>query len=242
MSNGNPYVIGAGSNEVMHVLHPRLLYRDLWRGCIGAWCPALGDTRTILFDSSGLGNPRAALSSSSFGVRNGKTVILSSGASSYVDLGAITNLDPKLETFYFGIWVSFASFITTYVASKGNNDSLTIGWSVFTEGSKVVVRCNGSNDGTQRASQTSPTITTNTLYHVGMLINRSSNTITGFLNGSNAGWTNGGSGPANNSLSGIGSIVSSSNAYLMNRPALNAGITNGSYVNDVWLVVGSSML
>jgi hypothetical protein len=55
VSNGNPYVIAGGSNEVMHVLHPRLRYPDLWSGCIGAWCPALGPTGLRLADNSGLG-------------------------------------------------------------------------------------------------------------------------------------------------------------------------------------------
>ena len=56
MSLNNDYAIGPGSNEVMHVLHPRLKHRNLWRGCVGAWAPCLGPSGTTLRDNSGRGN------------------------------------------------------------------------------------------------------------------------------------------------------------------------------------------
>ena len=32
------------------------LYPELWRGCVGAWCPSLGPTGLTLRDWSGFGN------------------------------------------------------------------------------------------------------------------------------------------------------------------------------------------
>lgn len=38
-----------------YATHDDSAYPELWEGCIGAWCPALGPTGTKLFDFSGLG-------------------------------------------------------------------------------------------------------------------------------------------------------------------------------------------
>ena len=95
--------------------------------------------------------------------------------------------------------------------SKGNGGSGNIGWSItysnLYSGDTVVVRCNGNDTITQRASQAFPH-TIGKVSMITMVINRSDNTIKGYLNGSNVGWVDGGNGPDTNDITGFDPITS----------------------------------
>jgi len=96
--------------------------------------------------------------------------------------------------------------------SKGNGGSGNIGWSItynnLYSGNTIVVRCNGNDTITQRASQAFPHAI-GKVSMITMVINRSDNTIKGYLNGSNVGWLDGGNGPTSNDISGFNPITTS---------------------------------
>ena len=88
---------------------------------------------------------------------------------------------------------------TMYVAGKGNRSSAGSGWCFFIENGGLFVRAAGGSTA-NRASQNTHDFTTGTWYHVVMVVDNAAGTVTGYLNGSNAGWANGGGGPSGNTF------------------------------------------
>lgn len=50
------FAVQQGSNEVLHVLHPRLRYPQSRQRCVGSWAPCLGPGGLVLRDFSGYGH------------------------------------------------------------------------------------------------------------------------------------------------------------------------------------------
>lgn len=77
------------------------LYPELWRGCIGAWSPSLGQTGLELRDWSGFGRNCALLNSPTWGLRNGTQAINFNGTSQRVD----APLNTPIASFSVSFWV-----------------------------------------------------------------------------------------------------------------------------------------
>lgn len=130
------------------------------------------------------------------------------GSTQYATIADHSDLRPDSLS-YSVFLLSRMSATSGYVVSKGNKFSTNRGWAILPSGSQYQVRCNASNDTTQRASQTSPSSAKSAnsrLQSVGMVINREAGVITGYSNGSNNGWTAGGGGPTSDSITGFGAI------------------------------------
>lgn len=129
------------------------------------------------------------------------------GTNDYVAVGNIAALNPTTTSFSFRLWFkNLTTGTVRFLASKGNGSaSATAGWSIFLDSSSVLaVRC---ADGTAKAAQTVAFTDTTRWHCVDLVIDTTAGTILGYLDGSNAGWSNGGVGAAGNSLSGFTSIT-----------------------------------
>ena len=148
------------------------------------------------------------------------------GTNDYLNLGDRTNINPGLDSFTCNVFFKIdpSSNNTNIIASKGNNSSGDIGWMIYYHSINEVltVRCNGNDAVSQRAGQYIP-INKGQNYMVTLVINRTDNTIKGYLNGSNVGWVNGNynSVYTGNSISGFGSITNSDDFLIGERPFLN---------------------
>ncbi len=148
------------------------------------------------------------------------------GTNDYLNLGNRPNINPELDSFTCNIFFKIdpSSTSSNIIASKGNNTTSDIGWLIYYSSTNGVltVRCNGNNTTSQRAAQYIP-INKGQNYMVTMVINRTDNTIKGYLNGSNIGWVNGNYSQSftGNSISGFGSITNSDDFLIGERPNLN---------------------
>jgi len=148
------------------------------------------------------------------------------GTNDYLNLGDRTNINPGLDSFTCNLFFKIdpSSNNTNIIASKGNNSSGDIGWMIYysSVNEALTVRCNGDNTISERAGQYIP-INKGQNYMVTLVINRTDNTIKGYLNGSNVGWVNGNYNGVytGNSISGFGSITNSDNFLIGERPFLN---------------------
>ena len=118
--------------------------------------------------------------------------------------------DPIAESLTVTAWVNQGSGDSSnayeFIVCKGNATSGNVGWSIWTEGGSVLVRCNSSNTSAQRASQALTNFPVDEWVHVAMVIDRDAQQVRGYLNGSNEGWNAGGGGPSSDSLAGWGDI------------------------------------
>ncbi len=156
---------------------------------------ATGDSRdvsgTTVLDTAG--TPQNGTINGSVPVQPGKlaeALYFSGSDSNYVSFGDV--LDPGPDGYTVSLW--FKPGRTTgvqFLASKWNASSSDVGWSIWLDGDDLVVRGQqvggGSND---RFGQYIPDVitSTNQWYHVAMVLDRQTNTIRGYLNGSNEGW------------------------------------------------------
>lgn len=75
-----------------HKISTDLRYPNLWRGCIGAWCPALGPSGSVLRDNSGFGRSGTLANfdtAACWVVQNGYTSLLFDAVNDVVNIPAI---------------------------------------------------------------------------------------------------------------------------------------------------------
>lgn len=148
------------------------------------------------------------------------------GTNDYLNLGNRPGINPGLDSFTCNVFFKIdpSSNDTNIIASKGNNSSGDIGWMIYYHSinEALTVRCNGNDAVSQRAGQHIP-INKGQVYMVTLVINRTDNTIKGYLNGSNVGWVDGNYNGVftSNSISGFGSITNSDDFLIGERPYLN---------------------
>ena len=79
-------------------------YPSLWRGCVGAWCPSLGQTGGTLYDQSGCGN-HGTLTNMDPGTdwvaSNGKVALDFDGTDDYVSVANSRMFGKTSATFSF---------------------------------------------------------------------------------------------------------------------------------------------
>ena len=172
---------------------------------------------------------------STTGKINNAAVFVAAQSESLSNTAAI--FDPGLGSFTVNTWCYITAVSETeYLATKGNRISGVAGWSIFLSTvSGICVRC-GAGGVVQRASQTHA-LPADGWHMVTLVINRTTNIVLGYLDGSNTGWTDGGGGPTTNSLVGMGTISKSDPLYLG-----RSSISTGNYLNraldevSVWSV------
>jgi len=79
-----------------------LLYPQLWKGCVGAWCPSLGVTGNTLFDHSGFGNHGTLTNGPMWDVSEGRYANGFDGVNDWIDLG---NLLIGSADFTVTVWI-----------------------------------------------------------------------------------------------------------------------------------------
>ena len=99
--------------------------------------------------------------------------------------------------------VTISGGATRTIISKGNRFSTQEGWGIFQYNSGLTVRCNASDDSTERASQANSVFADDTWEHVALVLDRTVNKILGYGNGDNSGFTPGGLGPTNDDITGF---------------------------------------
>ena len=126
----------------------------------------------------------------------GDNVIDFSGTNSYVDMGDDASLDVGTQDFTVEAWFYYSG------PASGNDTIVSKGWGVLQgynihlDGNELVVKV---NPGTLSSSEMAATKITMSgdpgWHHVAMVINQeagsNASTVTGYLDGSNTGWTNG---------------------------------------------------
>tara|TARA_R110000824_G_scaffold178299_2_gene357944 strand:+ start:429 stop:1172 length:744 start_codon:yes stop_codon:yes gene_type:complete len=160
------------------------------------------------------------------------------GVDDFITFGDLTSINPELNSFTCNIFfkINPSTLTTNIILTKGNSSSTLIGWAMYYgDGNGTIeIRCNGNNTITQRAGQYS-LINENQIYMVSLVINRTDNTIKGYLNGDNNGWNDGtsGGGFTSNSITGFGSITSSDDFFIGKRS--NIGVPLPMF-GDIYLV------
>ena len=132
------------------------------------------------------------------------------GTSSEVTFASATNLNPELSDFEVeqDVYITDGT-VSQQIISKGNKFSNQKGWSIsISATSGLVIKCNASNNSSQRASTSLSNSTRNLSgrHTVGLKLDRTTNKIIGYLDGDNAGFIAGGGGPSSDSIAGFGSI------------------------------------
>jgi hypothetical protein len=82
---------------------------ELWRGCVGAWNPGLGNTGLSLRDWSGNGNNGTLTGGPTWGVTDGQQALDFDGVDDYVDFGVFPSLN-QVSVFSVSVSVRFDSF------------------------------------------------------------------------------------------------------------------------------------
>ena len=129
-----------------------------------------------------------------------------SGGDGAVETSGSNDLDMRGTDFTVEAWFYYdgsASFDEMIVA-KGNSDDDAAGYSIRVDGDELVVRLNaaGGDANGDTAAQSINLGSDAGWKHVAMVIDNANGTIKGYLDGSNAGWTNGHDTVANATYSG----------------------------------------
>jgi len=186
---------------------------------------ATGDTRdvvgTTVFDTAGIpqngtvqgivGNPAGIL---------GQALSFSGNDANYVNFSDV--MDPGADSLSVSFWFN-ANDVTTAVpqvmVGKGNSFSGDAGWTMWKQDDTLVVRGRSSTgSGELRFAQQliDSGIGAGEWHHLAMVIDRDSNTILGYLDGSNEGWIAGGGGATSDSIVG-GSVIDTTNSLFVGR-------------------------
>jgi Concanavalin A-like lectin/glucanases superfamily/Bacterial TSP3 repeat len=129
------------------------------------------------------------------------------------------------------LWFNTVSTVSLqFIAGKGNQGSTSLGWSFFIQNGSLFARVGGGNSG-NRASQNTTAFAADAWYHLVMVIDNTAGTVTAYLNGSNAGWANGGGGPSSNTFV-AGTDISNSNPLTLGIRTDGAAEFQG-YIDDV---------
>ena len=133
----------------------------------------------------------------------GEALSFSGSDSNYVDFGNV--FDPGPDSYTVSLWFKATTVApgTQFLAGKWNASSGEGGWSVFLGTSAIQVR--GMQENGTRFGQYLPgAVSANEWHNVVMVIDRDTNTVRGYLDGSNAGFLAGGSGATGDTLTSTG--------------------------------------
>lgn len=98
----------------------RPLYPELWRGCVGAWCPSLGPTGATLRDWSGYGSHGTLTNttlSTAWSIAGGGYVVNLDGSNDQIIMGDYPHLEPVKH-------VSICCWTTPSTASQATDATI----------------------------------------------------------------------------------------------------------------------
>lgn len=180
-------------------------------------------TTNNLTNTDEIGN---LINNTDFSIENQGTWIFD-GIDDYITFGDLTSINPELNSFTYNLFFKIdpATLTTNIISTKGSSSSTLIGWAIYygDVNGVIEIRCNGNNGLSQRAGQYI-SINENQIYMVSLVINRTDNTIKGYLNGSNNNWNDGtfSGGFTSNSIAGFGSIISPEDFFIGRRSNIGA--------------------
>lgn len=158
------------------------LYPELWRGCIGAWCPSLGPTGDKLRDWSVYKNHGTLTSmdpNSAWTTAGGERVIKFDGVNDWI---SVPDILQSPSEYSISAWI----YLT---ASPMNWDALFTGWGTrrallctMMATAKVRVYVYGAGDGWRYAESVS-TLSLGMWYHVAGTVSTKEKTVDVFING-----------------------------------------------------------
>nr|WP_246484191.1 LamG-like jellyroll fold domain-containing protein [Marivibrio halodurans] len=116
-------------------------------------------------------------------------------------------LDPGTGSFTVEAWVDFDEISgTSDIDTIVGKISGAAGWVIQAEGDALVVRVSAGP--TENAAQSYDISGLSGWHHLALVVDRTTGTVRGYLDGSNAGWSDGGAGAVDNDISGFGAIGS----------------------------------
>jgi Putative Ig domain/Bacterial Ig domain len=157
------------------------------------------------------------------------------GTNSYVDAGdpglSANALDPGTRDFTAEAWFYYAGpGGTQTILSKGNTTELDAGFSIFLSGSELVVRVT-TEFGVDAAASSVTMPGAQGWYHVAMVIDQEAGVgasqVTGYLNGSSAGWTPGYGAVPGDTFSTLSGGIDTTDSFMIG--AVDSGGTVSGY-------------
>lgn len=139
---------------------------SLWRGCVGAWCPSLGETGSVLFDHSVSGNNgtlTAMDASTDWVASDGQLALDFDGTDDYVNIGAHAVYCQSRMSVVFWLKANVTPTAFDGILGKTNGNSWNQGWGCFWDTTSTI-RFFGDDWGTNYSS--SGTIAIGVWYHV----------------------------------------------------------------------------
>ena len=106
-------------------------YPELWKGCVGAWNPGLGNSGLVLRDWSGNGNNGVLTNGPTWGVSGGRQALNFDGTNDYVNIGDKSSLGfvGTSSQFTLSAWLNFISAtLGGVIFSKGRDSNFNHGW------------------------------------------------------------------------------------------------------------------
>lgn len=165
-------------------------------------------TGTAVTDLSGNNNSATTVGGVTFTTENGGALVLN-GTTAYINASNVVN--PGTTSYTINMWAKMTSLTGTRpFLSKGNQSSTTSGISIFYSsagGGTLNVRCTSSTLN-QFAQRTIPFTNISNYVQITMVIDRTTNLLKGYLNGSDLGW----SGTSN--ITGFASIATATSLFL----------------------------
>jgi hypothetical protein len=148
----------------------------------------------------------------------------------HIDFGTATG-NPGIESFSVSFWFKADSvaIAAQFLASKGNAGSGDVGWSMWLANNSLHVRGQqvGGASGDRFGQVAAGAVTANEWHHVVMVVDRESNVIRGYLNGSNEGFVAGGGGAVVDTLV-AGSSINNTLPLLLGRRSTTGAAFGGS--------------
>ena len=120
------------------------LHPELWRGCVGAWNPGLGNTGLSLRDWSGNQNNGTLTNGPTWGVSGGQQALSFDGTNDYVDVPHNASLN-LVNAIALSVWVRPTGVFNEGILMKGplTGSQGVFGLSVATAGAGWYFRLNG---------------------------------------------------------------------------------------------------
>lgn len=174
-----------------------------------------GATGTNHVTSGATGQHGEALSFDRAGVSNNRAV-------QYGDIHDIGTGDYTV-TMWFN---TAATNSLQFLGSKGNAGSTAVGWSIFIENDSLIARLGGGGSGNRASQSVDITGQADSWHHVAFVIDNTAGTVTGYLNGSTTGWTNGGGGPSGNTFT-AGTDISDASQLRLGISGIGTGEFRG---------------
>ncbi len=117
--------------------------------------------------------------------------------------------------FTASLWFNVANpTVQQFVAGKGNQGSGDVGWSFFIENNTLITRLGGGGAGNRASQSVNISGFANQWHHVAFVVDNTAGTVTGYLDGSNAGFVSSGGGPTSNMFA-PGTDVSNGDSLLL---------------------------